>query len=148
MKKVLSYIVLAGLALLSIASCKREEMAVLDPANATAPVLSSFTVEDNAIVAEFTPGAFKSEYNKKIALNHALVLLKVDNTQYSKTLNSKVSENTITVSRADLCKALMGLGYADGATVALQLAVRATAQNPNQDSGINGYIDHSKVSKT
>ena len=141
MKKVLSYIVLAGLAVLSIASCKREEMAILDPANATAPVLTSFTVEENAIVAEFTPGAFKSDYNKKIALNHALVLVEVDGTKYGKTLNSKVNENTISVSRSDLCKTLMNLGYADGATVSLKMAVRATAQNPSQDNGINGYID-------
>ena len=141
MKKVLSYIILAGVALLSFASCHREEMAVLDPANATAPVLTSFTVEENAIVAEFTPGAFKSDYNKNVTLNHALVLAEVDGTKYGKTLNSKVSENTISVTRTELCKTLMGLGYAEHATVALKLAVRATAQNPSQDNGINGYID-------
>ena len=141
MKKVLSYIVLAGIALLGLSSCVREAMATFDPSKGTAPVLTSFTMDDDGVYAEYTPGSFHTGFNEKMPVNHSLALVGIDGKTLSKTLTSKASDNKLTVSRTDLCKALQAQGYAEGDKVAIQLAVRVSMQSQSQDNGINGYLD-------
>ncbi len=141
MKKFLSYIVMAGLAVLGVASCAQKEMVMFEPADGTAPVLTSYTMDDDGVYAEYTPGIFQMGFNEKIAPVHSLALVKVGSQAVSKTLVSKATADKITVTRAELCKALMTYGYAENDVVDLSLVVRASMQDQAKDNGLNGYLD-------
>ena len=140
MKKIFSLII-AGVALLSAASCVHEQLAVFDPAKGTAPVLGTTTVDDKGVTAEFTPGSFDMGFNKSIPVNHSLAIVELDGAKISKTLSANASDGKISISKANLSKALIALGKPEGSTVSLKMAVRASMQNPAQDNGVNGYID-------
>ena len=140
MKKIIS-LILAGVALFSAASCLREETAVFDPANGTAPVLGASTVDESGVTAEFTPGSFNMGFNKNIPVNHSLAIVELDGAKMSKTLSANASDGKISISKSNLSKALIALGKPEGSTVSLKMAVRASLQNPAQDNGVNGYID-------
>ena len=141
MKKVFSYIIAAGLAVLGVVSCAKKEMVIFDPASGTAPVLTSYTMDDDGVYAEYTPGSFKMGFNEKVAPVHSLALLKAGDKVLSKTLVSKAAEGKLTVTRTELCKALMTLGFAENDKVNISLAVRASLQDQAKDNGLNGYID-------
>ena len=141
MKKVFSYIIAAGLAVLGVVSCAKKEMVIFDPASGTAPVLTSYTMDDDGVYAEYTPGSFKMGFNEKVAPVHSLALLKAGDKVISKTLVSKAAEGKLTVTRTELCKALMTLGFAENDKVNISLAVRASLQDQAKDNGLNGYID-------
>ena len=129
MKKVFSYIIAAGLAVLGVVSCAKKEMVIFDPASGTAPVLTSYTMDDDGVYAEYTPGSFKMGFNEKVAPVHSLALLKAGDKVLSKTLVSKAAEGKLTVTRTELCKALMTLGFAENDKVNISLAVRASLQD-------------------
>ena len=141
MKKVFSYIIAAGLAVLGVVSCAKKEMVIFDPASGTAPVLTSYTMDDDGVYAEYTPGSFKMGFNEKVAPVHSLALLKAGDKVLSKTLVSKAAEGKLTVTRTELCKAIMTLGFAENDKVNISLAVRASLQDQAKDNGLNGYID-------
>lgn len=141
MKKVFSYIIAAGLAVLGVVSCAKKEMVIFDPASGTAPVLTSYTMDDDGVYAEYTPGSFKMGFNEKVAPVHSLALLKAGDKVLSKTLVSKAAEGKLTVTRTELCKALMTLGFAENDKVNISLAVRASLQDQAKDNGLNGFID-------
>ena len=140
MKKVLS-IISAGLLVLMAASCVKEDRIVFDPSNATAPVLNSYEVGESEIIANYTPGVFKQGFNTKIAPNHALALVSIDGKTISKTLTTADKDGVLTLKNANLAKALISLGKAEGSTADISLAVRATMQDPSKDNGLNGFVD-------
>lgn len=140
MRKLFSYII-AGIALLSASACVHEQPAVFDPSKGTAPVLLSYNVDENGVSAEFTPGSIDMGFNKNVPLNHSFAIVKLDGAKMSKTLPSNVADGKISISKTNLSKTLMGMGKAEGSTVAMELAVRMSLQDPTKDSGINGFID-------
>ena len=140
MKKVYSIIAAGVLALLAV-SCAREEMAVFDASKATAPVLTEFEVTDDGVTATYTPAVLNQSFNQKMAMNHWLLLTTVNGTVVNKALTTSVKENTLTVTQANLSKALMAMGYEEGTKVAIEMVIRASMQEQSKDNGRNGYVD-------
>ena len=140
MKRIFSIIAAGALALLAF-SCTREEMAVFDASKATAPVLSEYQVTDDGVSATFTPAVLNHSFNKQMPLNHWLLLTSVNGQPVSKALTTAVKDNTLIVTQTNLCKALMALGYEEGAKVSLEMVIRASMQEPSKDNGRNGYVD-------
>ena len=139
MKKILT--ILAGVLALVATSCVKETLTPFDPSKATAPVLNSYSEDEEAIVASYTPAVFKQGFNEKIAPYHSLALVSLDGKAVSKTLTSSDKDGVLTLKKANLAKALMTLGAAEGSTVSLELAVRASMQEVSKDNGRNGFVD-------
>ena len=140
MKRIIS-IISAGVLVLLAASCVKEELVTFDASKATAPVLNSFQIGEKEITAEYTPGAFKQGFNDKIAPNHAFAIVKAGGKAFSKTLTTSDKDGVLSLKPVNLAKALMTLGFAEGSTTDVELAVRATMQDPSKDNGINGFVD-------
>ena len=140
MKRLFS-IISAGVLVLLAASCAKEELVMFDASQATAPVLNSFQIGEKAITAEYTPGAFGQGFNEKIAPNHTFALVQAGGQTFSKTLTSSDKDGVLSLKPANLAKALITLGFAEGSTTDVELAVRATMQDPSKDNGINGFVD-------
>jgi len=140
MKKILS-IISAGVLALMAASCVQEDLKTFDPSKATAPVLQSYTLDETGIVASFTPGSFNMGFNDKVPVNHTLVLLSADGKAVNKTVSATVDGGTITATASTINKLLLGMGYEEGASVSLELLIRAMLQG-TVDNGIgNGCVD-------
>ena len=140
MKKIYSIFAAGVLALLAL-SCVKESQAVFDASKATAPVLGSYQLGEDAITATYTPATFKMGFNEKIAPNHTLALVSLDGQKVSKTLTTSDKEGVLTLKNVNLAKALMTMGKAEGSTASVELAVRASMQDPSKDNGRNGYVD-------
>ncbi|MBR5054987.1 MAG: hypothetical protein IKX07_05315, partial [Bacteroidales bacterium] len=140
MKRILS-IISAGVLVLLAASCVKDDLTMFDASRATAPVLNSFQIGEKEIVAEYTPGVFKQGFNDKIAPNHALAIVSAGGKTFSKTLSTTDKGGVLSIKPVTLAKALMTLGFAEGSTTDVELAVRATMQDPSKDNGLNGFVD-------
>ena len=140
MKRIASIIFAGALALLA-SSCVKDELTMFDASKATAPVLNSFQIGEKEIVAEYTPGVFKQGFNDKIAPNHAFAIVSAGGKSYSKTLPASDKDGVLSVKPVNLAKALIALGIPEGSTTDVELAVRATLQDPSKDNGINGFVD-------
>ena len=140
MKRIYSIFAAGVLALLAL-SCVKEEQAVFDASKATAPVLVSYEQGDEAITASYTPGVFKQGFNGKMTPYHSLALVSLDGQKVSKTLTTSDKEGVLTLKSVTLAKALMTLGKTEGSTASVELAVRASTQEPSKDNGRNGYVD-------
>ena len=140
MKRVLS-IISAGVLVLLAASCVKEDLVVFDASNATAPTLNSFTIGEKEITAEYTPGVFKQGFNDKIAPNHTFAIVSAGGQKFSKAVTTSDKGGVLTLKPVNLAKALMALGFAENSTTDVELAVRATMQDPSKDNGINGFVD-------
>ncbi|MBR4809677.1 MAG: hypothetical protein IK031_05300 [Bacteroidales bacterium] len=138
MKKIFS-ILSAGLLALAAVSCVTEKPATLDLSKATAPQVLSANVNEGDIVIDFTPAVLGQSFTAPVY--HWLVLSKADSKEVGAALTTSVKDNTISVSKNNAKKALAELGYSDGETVALELILRASLQDPTKDNGINGFID-------
>ena len=139
MKKILT--IMAGVLALAATSCVKETLTVFDASKATAPVLNSFSEDEDAITAEYTPAVFKQGFNEKIAPNHSLALVSLDGKAVSKTLTTSDKDGVLTLKKVNLARALMTLGASEGSTASVELAVRASMQDPSKDNGRNGYVD-------
>ena len=139
MKKILT--ILAGALALVATSCVKESQAVFDISKATAPVLNSFSEDEDVITATYTPAVFKQGFNEKIAPNHSFALVSLDGKKMSKTLMTSDKDGVLSIKKVNLAKSLMALGVTEGSMVSLELAVRASAQDPSKDNGRNGYVD-------
>jgi hypothetical protein len=139
MKKILT--ILAGALALVATSCVKESQAVFDISKATAPVLNSFSEDEDVITATYTPAVFKQGFNEKIAPNHSFALVSLDGKKMSKTLMTSAKDGVLSIKKVNLAKSLMALGVTEGSMVSLELAVRASAQDPSKDNGRNGYVD-------
>ena len=140
MKKIFS-IISAGLLAIMAASCVQEELRTFDPSNATAPVLQSYTLDENGITASFTPGSFNMGFNDKVPVNHTLVLISVDGKALNRTVSATVDGGNITATASTVSKILTGMGYEEGASVSLELLIRAMMQGTVDNGSGNGCID-------
>ena len=140
MKKILS-IISAGVLALMAASCVQEDLKTFDPSKATAPVLQSYTLDETGIVASFTPGSFNMGFNDKVPVNHTLVLLSADGKPVNKTVSATVDGGTITATASTINKLLLGMGYEEGASVSLELLIRAMLQGTVDNGSGNGCVD-------
>ena len=141
MKKVLSYILFAGIALAGIFSCEREPLAIFDASNATAPVLKTYELGEDAITVQYTPAVLNMNFNEKIAPNHTLAIVSLGGEEMSKTLSTSNKDGVITIKNSALVKALIAMGQKEGSSVNFEMVVRATLQDVSRDNGVNGYID-------
>ena len=139
MKRIKS-IIFAGLAAIAAISCDREELATFNPVNADAPVLLEYSATEDAISASFSPAVFNMGFNDKVAANHFLVIVSVNDAPVEKALTASAKDGVITVKNSAISKTLLGLGYEEGAKVSFDMVVRASLQT-NGDNGKNGYID-------
>ena len=140
MKRIASIIFAGALALLA-ASCVKEELTMFDASKATAPVLNSYQIGEKEITANYTPGVFKQGFNDKIAPNHAFAIVSAGGETFSKTVTTTDKDGVLSLKPVNLAKALMTLGFVEGSTTDVELAVRATMQDPSKDNGINGFVD-------
>ena len=140
MKKIVS-IILAGAAALAAVSCAKQELVRFDDSKATAPVVNAYDVTDDGVFVNFTAGSFNQNFNQKMPVNHSLVLLTVDGKPANKVLSSSINGNIISVSKTTLCRTLIAQGYVEGAVVSLEMALRASMQEPARDNTRNGYVE-------
>ncbi len=139
--KRIAYFIFAGALALLASSCVKEELTMFDASKATAPVLNSYQIGEKEIVAEYTPGVFNQGFNDKIAPNHTFAIVSAGGQSFSKTLTTSDKDGVLSLKPVNLAKALMTLGFAEGSTTDVELAVRATLQDPSKDNGINGFVD-------
>ena len=140
MKKIIS-ILTAGLMALAAVSCVQETLAVFDASKATAPVISDYQLTDDGVSATFTPGVLNQDFNQKMTLNHWLLLTAVNGNPVDVALTTSVKDNVISVTTANLSKALIALGYEEGTKVSLEMVIRASMQEQARDNGRNGYVE-------
>jgi len=140
MKKIYSIFAAGVLALLAL-SCVKESQAVFDTTKATAPVLGSYQLGDDAITATYTPATFKMGFNEKIAPNHMLVITSIDGKSVTKVVSTTNKDNVLTASVSTLSNLFLSMGFQEDQTVSFEAIVRATMQNPAQDNGRNGHVD-------
>ena len=141
MKKILSILSAGLVALSALVSCVHEQFAVFDASKATAPVLQSYTVTDDNVTIDFTPGVLGQDFNKNVQLNHFILLKSVNGQATETVVPSTVKDNQIIVTVANLSKTLIGLGYEEGQTVSLEMVIRATLQDVARDNRRNGYVE-------
>ena len=140
MKKFLSIFSACLLSLLAF-SCVDEEFATFDETKATAPVLGSYELGEKALTGSYTPGAFNMGFNDKMPVNHSLILASVDGKSVNKALSASFKDTEFSVSINNIAKALVALGYQEGAVVSLDMFIRASMQASSQDNGRNGHVD-------
>ena len=140
MKKFLSIFSACLLSLLAF-SCVNEEFATFDETKATAPVLGSYELGEKALTGSYTPGAFNMGFNDKMPVNHSLILASVDGKTVNKALSASFKDTEFSVSINNIAKALVALGYQEGAVVSLDMFIRASMQGTSQDNGRNGHVD-------
>ena len=140
MKKILS-ILSAGLLAIFAVSCVQEQLAMFDASKASAPVLQSFTVTDDDVTIDFTPGSFGQDFNKNMPVNHSVILKSVDGNATETVIPSSIKGGKIVITVANLSKTLMGMGYAEGQVVSLEMAVRASMQEVARDNRRNGFTE-------
>ena len=121
-------------------SCaKVEERAIVDISKATAPVLQSFTAEDD-IVVTYTPAVFTMGFNEKMATYHTLAMVSVEGKASNVTLSTKNDGSHLTLTRKTLVNALKVRGFEPLDVVSVELVVRGAIQNPSE--GItNAFVD-------
>ena len=139
MKRILSIITAGCLALLAFSCAKVEEKAVVDISKATAPVLQSFTAEDD-IVVTYTPAVFTMGFNEKMATYHTLAMVSVEGKASNVTLSTKNDGSHLTLTRKTLVNALKVRGFEPLDVVSVELVVRGAIQDPSK--GItNAFVD-------
>ena len=141
MKKVLSILFAGVIALMATACYPEENFATFDPGKATAPVLGSYEMGAKALSVGYTPGKFNMGFNDKMPVNHMLVITSLDGKAVSKVVATSNKDNVLTASVTALSNALIALGCQEDQTVSFEAIIRATMQNPNQDTGLNGHVD-------
>ena len=144
MKKIISILSAAFVALAAV-SCIQEELATYDASKASAPVLLSYTVTDDEVSVDFTPGTFGQSFNQNMPVNHSILLKSVNGSAVETVVPSTVKEDKITITVANLSKTLIGMGYEEGSTVALEMAIRASMQEVARDNRRNGYTESAET---
>ena len=142
MKRLIS-ILSAGLLLLSLGACHKEEMVVLDPSKSTAPVLGTYEVTDGAVTAQFIPGQLNVNNNdgKNPVIYHFFALTSLDGNAVSKRINTSVKDNTMSASASNITRALKELGCEAESTHSIEIAVRASGLQQPQDEDVNTFVD-------
>ncbi len=136
--KRLFAILTAGIVLFGMAACTPEDKLILDPSKSTAPVISSFVVNDGDIEASYTPGTLN--VYKKIVY-HFLAITSLDGNEVSKRINSSDKDGVLTAKANNVTRALKELGCEDGSTHAIELVVRASGLQQPEDDATNTFVD-------
>ncbi|MBO7643356.1 MAG: hypothetical protein J6S62_00120, partial [Bacteroidales bacterium] len=140
MKRVFT-IIAAGLLTFFAASCVNEKQAIFDDALATPPVLGSYDIGEDAVTASYTPGAFNTSFNTSIAPKHSFAIVKLNGEDVSRTIASSEKDGKLTVKLVNLIRAGIALGAQEGSSASMELAIRASMQDPARDNGVNGFVD-------
>ncbi|MBO6168446.1 MAG: hypothetical protein J6O51_00575, partial [Bacteroidales bacterium] len=142
MKRIVS-IISAGLLLLSLGACHREELVVLDPSKSTAPVLVHYDLTDGALSADFTPGQLNVNHNdgKNPVIYHFFALTSLDGKDVSKRINTTVKDNTLSASASNITRALKELGCEAESTHNIEIVVRAAGLQQPEDDATNTFVD-------
>ena len=140
MKKIFSVLSL-GVLLATGVSCVKESAAVFDPAAVTPPTIQSFTLTETELTASFTPAVFNQSFNTKIPVTHTFVLNAVGTKVMNTVVASTEDNNTLTVTASALSRVLTRLGYADGETVSVKLAIRATMKGVVDNGSGQGSVE-------
>ena len=124
MKKVLS-IIAAGLAVMTVFSCVKEEKKVIfDPSDVVAPVINDYEITDNALAVRYTPAKFPERIQDAV---HGIVLTNVDGKAVAVELaTSEKEKGVLSASKSVLNKALAAEGVEEGALCNFSFIVRAT----------------------
>lgn len=125
--------------LLSASSCVKDDLVVFDSSTATAPVLGSYEIGAKKVTAEYIPASFNMGFNENMKINHTIALVSADGKSVCKILATG-SDGIVSVTNSTISKALTSLGYNYDETVAIELAIRASLQDPTKDNGINGFV--------
>ncbi len=141
MKKLLS-IISAGAFLFLTASCVTEEQfATVNDGDITAPVLNGYEQGEKEVVMTYTPGTFNLSFNKNMPTYHSVVVCAVDGRTMNKAVSASMDGTTAKVSVNTLNRMLLGLGYEEGATVTLEMLIRASIQSTTYDTSVLSYKD-------
>ena len=144
MKKVLAILSAGVLALLAVSCFKEEEKAIFDPTQVTAPLLGTYTQDDDAFFINYVPAKIQMGFNEKMAPRHTVAIVALDGSEVSKSLTTSDDGSTLTLKKVNLSKALVSLGKKEGETARIELAIRASLQDASKDNGVNGYVDSDK----
>lgn len=134
---------LAGAAVL--AGCQPIEKVTLNLADSTAPVITSFDMDSEAITVSYSPAAIYtgSEQVKPELVYHNLAIVKVKDGAEQHEVSAKVEseenkdEQVIIAKFSAVTNALLGLGYSYGDQVDIELVVRAQLSS----AATNGFFD-------
>ena len=144
MKKVLAILSAGVLALLAVSCLKEEEKVIFDPTQVTAPLLGTYTQDDDAFYINYIPAKIQMGFNEKMAPRHTVAIVALDGSEVSKSLTTSDDGSTLTLKKVNLSKALVSLGKKEGETARIELAIRASLQEASKDNGVNGYVDSNK----
>ena len=134
---------LAGAAVL--AGCQPIEKVTLNLADSTAPVMTSFDVDSEAITVSYSPAVLytgSDQVNPQLVY-HNLAVVKVIDGSSQREVSAKVEseenkdEKIIVAKLNAVTNALLGLGYSYGDQVDLELVVRAQLSS----AATNGFLD-------
>ena len=139
MKKIVT-IAIAAIAALSTFSCIKEDMVTFDESKATAPAITSYELGDEALTVNFTPAVFNQNFNQNMPVNHTLVLLTANGNSVNKVIAS-AKDNVISLSVSSLSRTLISLGFNEGDVVSMEMALRASMQEPARDNFRNGFLE-------
>ena len=134
---------LAGAAVL--AGCQPIEKVTLNLADSTAPVMTSFDMDSEAITVSYSPAAIYtgSEQVKPELVYHNLAIVKVKDGAEQHEVSAKVEseenkdEQVVIAKFSAVTNALIGLGYSYGDQVDIELVVRAQLSS----AATNGFFD-------
>ena len=134
---------LAGAAVL--AGCQPIEKVTLNLADSTAPVITSFDMDSEAITVSYSPAAIYtgSEQVKPELVYHNLAIVKVKDGAEQHEVSAKVEseenndEQVIIAKFSAVTNALLGLGYSYGDQVDIEFVVRAQLSS----AATNGFFD-------
>ena len=144
MKKVLAILSAGVFALLAVSCLKEEEKVIFDPTQVTAPLLGTYTQDDDAFYINYIPAKIQMGFNEKMAPRHTVAIVALDGSEVSKSLTTSDDGSTLTLKKVNLSKALVSLGKKEGETARIELAIRASLQDASKDNGVNGYVDSNK----
>ena len=129
----------------ALASCQELEPVSVNPAASSAPVMTQFTVENGTITVYYQPAEMvvgDKPVNDKLVY-HTLAVVKVKSAQGEREVSAKVeseekkADRIIIAESKAVTNALLGLGYAYGDQLDLELVVRAQLSS----TATNGFID-------
>ena len=140
MKKIFS-ILFAGVFAFLSTSCLDEDLVTFRQSNATPPVITSYTADEDGLTVNFTPSDMNTWFNTNVPVNHTLILTSVNGTSVNKTVSAKVEDGIMKATNLTLSKLLIGMGYQEGATVSLEMLVRAMMQGVVDNGSGSAYVD-------
>ena len=139
MKKIFSILSL-GLVLGAVVSCVQEKV-YFDPAEATAPVIESYSFEEDVLTAAITPAVFNQSYNNKIPVNHSFVIKTAGGKSVNQQISTEEKDNVLTTKTSTISRMLARYGFADGDIVDISLVVRGYMKRVVDNGTGNGGVE-------